>query len=102
MMNNIDFRSGRMEIETYIAKMTAKYSLRCSKLKALKFNRKDILQDPVDLTFSYYMCTSSSCYQNYLKTKRGEMLLKNKSVVEKSVFKSHKEEKKGNCTLAGH
>ena len=30
------------------------------------------------------------------------MLLKNKSVVEKSVFKSHKEEKKGNCTLAGH
>ena len=91
-----------MEIETYIAKMTGKYSLRCSKLKALKFNWKDILQDPVDLTFAYYMCTYSSCYKNYLKTKRGEMLLKKKSIVEKSVFKSHKEEKKENCTLAGH
>ena len=64
MMNNIiDSRSGRMEIETYSTIMTKKFSLKSSKSAALKFNRKDILQDltryVVDSTLLYYMHTSS-------------------------------------------
>ena len=92
-----------MEIETYSAIITTKYSLKSSKSAALKFNRKDILRDPVDSTLSYYMRTSSSRYKKCLKTKRDKMLLKKKkSIVEKSVFRSNKEEKKGNFTQAGY
>ena len=97
MMNNIiDSRSGHMEIETYSAIMTTKYSLKCSKSAAVKFNQKDILRDPVDSALSYYIPTSSSCYKKCLKTKR------DKSIVEKSLSRSNKEEKKGNCTQAGY
>ena len=82
MMNNIDSRSGRMEIETYSTIMTKKYSLKSSKSAALKFNRKEILQDSTryigDSTLLYYMRTSSSRYKKYLKTKRDKMLLKKK------------------------
>ena len=49
-----------MEIEGYSTIMTTKYSLKSSKSAALKFNRKDILRDPVHSTFPYYMRTSSS------------------------------------------
>ena len=84
MMNDIiDSRSGRMEIEAYSAIMTTKYSLKSSKSAALKFNRKDILRDPVDSTLSYYMRTSSSRYKKCLKTKRDKMLLKKKNLLEK-------------------
>ena len=84
MMNDIiDSRSGRMEIEAYSAIMTTKYSLKSSKSAALKFNRKDILRDPVDSTLSYYMRTSSSRYKKCLKTKRDKMLLKKKNLSEK-------------------
>ena len=86
MMNDIiDSRSGRMEIETYSAIMTKKYSLKSSKF--LKFNRKEILQDStryiVDSTLLYYMRTSSSRYKKCLKTKRDKMLLKKKNLSEK-------------------
>ena len=92
-----------MEIETYSAIMTTKYSLKCSKSAAVKFNRKDILQDPVDSTLLYYMRTSSSRYKKCLKTKWDENTVEEKtSIVEKSVFRSNKEEKKGNCTQAGY
>ena len=71
MMNNIDSRSGRMEIETYSTIMTKKYSLKSSKSAALKFSRKDILQDStryvVDSTLLYYMRTSSSRYKKMLE-----------------------------------
>ena len=87
MMNDIiDSRSGRMEIEAYSAIMTTKYSLKSSKSAALKFNRKDILRDPVDSTLSYYMRTSSSRYKKCLKTKRDKMLLKKKNLSSKKVF----------------
>ena len=87
MVNDIiDSRSGHMEIETYSAIMTAKYGLKSSKSAALKFNRKGILQDPVDSTFSYYMCTSSSHYKKCLKTKHDKMLLKKKNLLLKKVF----------------
>ena len=89
MMNDIiDSRSGRMEIETYSAIMTKKYSLKSSKF--LKFNRKEILQDStryiVDSTLLYYMRTSSSRYKKCLKTKRDKMLLKKKNLSSKKVF----------------
>ena len=48
------------------------------------------------------MRTSSSRYKKCLKTKRDKMLLGKKYIVEKSVFRSNKEEKKGNCTQAGY
>ena len=84
MMNDfIDSRSGRMEIEGYSTIVTTKYSLKSSKSAALKFNRKDILRDPVDSTLSYYMRTSSSRYKKCLKTKRDKMLLKKKNLSEK-------------------
>ena len=87
MMNHfIDSRSGRMEIEGYSTIMTTKYSLKSSKSAALKFNRKDILRDPVDSTLSYYMRTSSSRYKKCLKTKRDKMLLKKKNLSTKKVF----------------
>ena len=86
MVNDIDSRLGHTEIETYSAIMTAKYDLKSSKSAALKFNRKVILQDPVDLTFSYYMCTSSSHYKKYLKTKQDKMLLKKKNMLLTKVF----------------
>ena len=92
MMNDIiDSRSGRMEIETYSAIMTKKYSLKSSKF--LKFNRKEILQDStryiVDSTLLYYMRTSSSRYKKCLKTKRDNTVEEKKSIVEKSVFRSN-------------
>ena len=76
-------RSDCMEIETYTAIMTTKYSLKSSKSVALKFNRKDMLRDLVDSTliiyaYIYYMCTSSSRYKNCLKTERDKMLLEKK------------------------
>ena len=40
MMNDIGSRLGRMEIETYSAIMTTKYSFKCSKSAALKYNQK--------------------------------------------------------------
>ena len=83
MNDFIDSRSGRMETEGYSTIMTAKYSLKSSKSAALKFNRKDILRDPVDSTLSYYMRTSSSRYKKCLKTKRDKMLLKKKNLSEK-------------------
>ena len=86
MMNDIDFRSGRMEIETYSAIMTTKYSLKSSKSAALKFNRKDILRDPVASTLLYYMHTSSSRYKKCLKTKQDKMLLKKKNLSLKKVL----------------
>ena len=90
MMNDIiNSRSGHMEIEAYSAIMTTKYSLKSSKSAALKFNRKDILRDPVDSTLSYYMRTSSSRYKKCLKTKRDNTVEEKKSIVEKSVFRSN-------------
>ena len=87
MMNDfIDSRSGRMETEGYSTIVTTKYSLKSSKSAALKFNRKDILRDPVDSTLSYYMRTSSSRYKKCLKTKRDKMLLKKKNLSSKKVF----------------
>ena len=87
MMNYfIDSRSGRIKIEGYSTIMTTKYSLKSSKSAALKFNRKDILRDPVDSTLSYYMRTSSSRYKKCLKTKRDKMLLKKKNLSSKKVF----------------
>ena len=87
MMNDfIDSRSGRMETEGYSIIMTAKYSLKSSTSAALKFNRKDILRDPVDSTLSYHMRTSSSQYKKCLKTKRDKRLLKKKNLSSKKVF----------------
>ena len=87
LMNDvIDSSSGRIKIETYTAIMKTKYSLRCSKSTALKYNRKDILQDPAVLTLSCYMCTSSSYYKKCLKIKRGKMLLKKKIYRRKNCF----------------
>ena len=87
MMNDItDSRSGHMQIEAYSTIMATKYSLKSNKSAALKFNRKDILRDPVDSTLSYYMRTSSSRYKKCLKTKRDKMLLKKKNLSSKKVF----------------
>ena len=66
--------------------MTTKYSLKCSMSAALKFNRNDILRDPVDSTLSPCMHTSSSRYKKCLKTKRDKMLLKKKYIPSKKVF----------------
>ena len=75
MMNDIiDSRSGHMEIETYSTILTRKYSRKCSKSTALKFNGTDMWQDPVDSTLSYRMRTFSS-HKNCLKTKQHKMLL---------------------------
>ena len=82
VMNDIiDSRSGRMEIDTYSAIVTTKYNIKSTgKSAAIKYNRKDILRDPVDSTFSYYMPTASSGCKKYLKSKRDKMLLKKKNI----------------------
>ena len=86
-----------MAIENYRNLMTTKYSLKNSKPAALKFYWKDILWDPVDWTLSYYMRTS--LWENYLRQNAVE---EKKSIVKKSVFRSNKKERKGNCTQAGY
>ena len=101
MNDIIDSRSGRMEIDIYSAIMTTKYNIKSTgKSAAIKYNRKDILRDPVDLTLSYCMRTSSSRYKKCLKSKRDKMLLKKKNISLKKVFT--KLSKKGNCTQAGY
>ena len=83
----IDSRSGRMEIKTYSAVMTTKYSFKCSKSAALKFNRKNILRDSVVSKLSYYMYTRlQHVIKKYLKTKRSKKLLKKKKLSSKKVF----------------
>ena len=87
VMNGIDSRSGRMEIDTYSAIVTTKYNIKSTgKSAAIKYNRKDILGDPVDSTLSYYMRTSSSRYQKCLISKRDKMLLKKKNILSEKVL----------------
>ena len=77
VMNDIDSRSGLMEIDTYSAIVTTEYNIKSTgKSAAIKYNKKDILRDPVGLTLSYYMRISSSRYKKYLKSKQDKMLLK--------------------------
>ena len=98
VMNDIiDSRSGRMEIDTYSAIVTTKYNIKSTgKSAAIKCNRKDILGDPVDSTLSYYMRTSSSCYQKCLISKRDKMLLKKKIYCRKKCLQNYqrKDERK--------
>ena len=88
IMNDIiDSRSGRMEIDTYSAIVTTKYNIKSTgKSAAIKYNRKDILRDPVDSTLSYYVRTASSRYKKCLKSKRDKMLLKKKNISSKKVL----------------
>ena len=98
IMNDIiDSRSGCMEIDTYSAIVTTKYNIKSTgKSAAIKYNRKDILRDPVDSTLSYYMRTSSSRYKKCLKSKRDKMLLKKKIYHQKKCLQNYqrKEERK--------
>ena len=75
-----------MEIETCTAIMTTKYSLKSSKSEALRFNQRNILQDPVDSTLSYYMRTFSSRYKKCVKIKRFKILLKKTNLSLKKVY----------------
>lgn len=85
MMNDIiDSRSGRTEIDTYSAIMTVKYQLKSAGVTASnKFNRKDILRDPVDENLCYYIRTSCSGYKKRLATKRELMLKRQRKLTTK-------------------
>ena len=91
-----------MQIEAYSTIMATKYSLKSNKSAALKFNRKDILRDPVDSTLSYYMRTSSSRYKKCLKTKRDKMLLKKKYLSSEKRFSAVTMKRRKETTQAGY
>ena len=75
MSNIIDKRSNRMNIDTYNAMMTVKYSLQ-SKSSSEIYRRPDVLYDLIDKKICYYVRTSHSRYKkrmhkNQLEKKKG-------------------------------
>ena len=82
-----DLRSGRVEIDTSSAIMTAKLNIEPSKKSAaVKCSRKDIVRDPVNSELSYQMRTSSLHYKKRWKVKRDNRLSKRKNLVSKKEF----------------
>ena len=75
MSNIIDKWSNRMNIDTYNAMMTIKYSLQ-SKSSSEIYRRPDVLYDLIDKKICYYVRTSHSRYKkrmhkNQLEKKKG-------------------------------
>ena len=75
MSNIIDKQSNHMNIDTYNAMMTIKYSLQ-SKSSSEICRRPDVLYDPIDKEVCYYIRTSHSRYKkgmnkNQLEKKKG-------------------------------
>ena len=62
MSNILDKRSNRMNIDTYNAMMTIKYSLQ-SKASSEIYRRPDVLYEPIDKEMCYYVRSSHSRYK---------------------------------------
>ena len=86
MINTIDSRWSRIEIETYSSIMTAKYSLKSSESAALKFNQKDILWDTVDSTLPHYMHTFHHIIKNPWKLNKIKCCCRKKIYCWKNCF----------------